>query len=93
MNTTFDKKRVLVTGGAGFLGSHLCEKLLERGDYVICLDDLSSGFKENISIFETNNNFCVCYFYDNIHFDFVFLEFSLLLSCVSQHLNFMPHLS
>jgi len=57
MNTTFDKKRVLVTGGAGFLGSHLCEKLLERGDYVICLDDLSSGFKENISIFETNNNF------------------------------------
>jgi len=57
MNTTFDKKRVLVTGGAGFLGSHLCEKLLERGDYVICLDDFSSGFKENISIFETNNNF------------------------------------
>ena len=57
MNTTFDKKRVLVTGGAGFLGSHLCEKLLERGDYVICLDNFSSGFKENISIFETNNNF------------------------------------
>jgi len=57
MNITFDKKRVLVTGGAGFLGSHLCEKLLEQGDYVICLDDLSSGFKENISNFETNNNF------------------------------------
>ena len=57
MNATFDKKRVLVTGGAGFLGSHLCEQLLERGDHVICLDDFSSGFKENISIFETNNNF------------------------------------
>ena len=57
MNSTYDKKKVLVTGGAGFLGSHLCEQLLERGDHVICLDDLSSGFKENISIFETNNNF------------------------------------
>ena len=57
MNATFDKKRVLVTGGAGFLGSHLCEQLLERGNHVICLDDFSSGFKENISIFETNNNF------------------------------------
>ena len=57
MNSTYDKKRILVTGGAGFLGSHLCEKLLKRGDHVICLDDLSSGFKENISIFETNNNF------------------------------------
>lgn len=57
MNSTYDKKKVLVTGGAGFLGSHLCEQLLERGDHVICLDDFSSGFKENISIFETNNNF------------------------------------
>ena len=57
MNSTYDKKRILVTGGAGFLGSYLCEKLLKRGDHVICLDDLSSGFKENISIFETNNNF------------------------------------
>ena len=57
MNTTFDKKRVLVTGGAGFLGSHLCEKLLKEGNFVICLDNLSSGFKENISIFDTNNNF------------------------------------
>ncbi len=57
MNTTFDKKRVLVTGGAGFLGSHLCKKLLKEGNFVICLDNLSSGFKDNISIFETNNNF------------------------------------
>lgn len=40
--------RVLVTGGAGFLGSHLCDKLLARGDDVICLDNLFTGAKKNI---------------------------------------------
>jgi len=40
--------RILITGGAGFLGSHLCEFLLSRGDEVICLDDLSSGRRANI---------------------------------------------
>lgn len=40
--------RVLVTGGAGFLGSHVCELLIARGDSVVCLDDLSSGRYENI---------------------------------------------
>ena len=41
-------KRILVTGGAGFLGSHLCERLLRDGDEVICLDNLFTGSKENI---------------------------------------------
>jgi UDP-glucuronate decarboxylase len=40
---------ILVTGGAGFLGSHLCERLLEQGNNVTCLDDLSTGFYKNIS--------------------------------------------
>lgn len=40
--------RVLVTGGAGFLGSHLCDHLVERGDTVVCLDDLSSGRRDNV---------------------------------------------
>lgn len=40
--------RVVVTGGAGFLGSHLCEALLDRGDRVVCVDDLSSGTKANL---------------------------------------------
>ena len=42
------KKKILVTGGAGFLGSHLCEKLLENGHDVICCDNLFTGSKENI---------------------------------------------
>lgn len=43
------KKRVLVTGGAGFIGSHLCERLLNEGSDVICLDNLFTGQKENIA--------------------------------------------
>ena len=44
----FDSERVLVTGGAGFLGSHLCDRLLEKGHYVICLDNYFTGQKRNI---------------------------------------------
>ncbi len=43
-----NRKRVLVTGGAGFLGSHLCERLLSRGDDVICVDNFYSGTKDNV---------------------------------------------
>ena len=42
------QKRVLVTGGAGFLGSHLIDRLLERGDEVVCVDNLFTGTKRNI---------------------------------------------
>ncbi|MCP9452154.1 MAG: SDR family oxidoreductase [Nitrospira sp.] len=42
------KKRVLVTGGAGFLGSHLCERLLTQGDDVLCVDNFYTGTKDNI---------------------------------------------
>lgn len=41
-------KRILVTGGAGFLGSHLCEKLLGRGHFVICVDNLFTGSRKNL---------------------------------------------
>nr|WP_200863699.1 UDP-glucuronic acid decarboxylase family protein [Asticcacaulis sp. AC460] len=43
------RKRVLVTGGAGFLGSHLCERLLARGDDVLCVDNYFTGRKDNIT--------------------------------------------
>ena len=42
------KKRILVTGGAGFLGSHLCERLLAEGHEVLCLDNFFTGSKDNI---------------------------------------------
>jgi UDP-glucuronate decarboxylase len=42
------KKKILVTGGAGFLGSHLCEKLLKQGNEVICMDNYFTGQKQNV---------------------------------------------
>ncbi len=49
--------RILVTGGAGFLGSHLCRKLLELKHQVICVDNFFTGFKENTSDLLSNSNF------------------------------------
>jgi len=48
---------ILVTGGAGFLGSHLCERLLSLGNRIVCVDNLSSGAKENIAHLVVNPNF------------------------------------
>lgn len=49
--------RILVTGGAGFIGSHLCERLLNEGNEIICVDNLFTGSKENISHLSDNNRF------------------------------------
>ena len=45
----WDNKRVLVTGGTGFLGSHLCERLIESGDEVLCVDNSFTGRRANIA--------------------------------------------
>jgi dTDP-glucose 4,6-dehydratase len=47
----------VVAGGAGFLGSHLCDALIARGDMVVCLDDLSTGNVENVAHLRENENF------------------------------------
>ncbi len=52
-----EKKRALVTGGAGFLGSHLCGYLLERGFRVVCMDNLITGAVRNIEAFAGNDDF------------------------------------
>ncbi len=51
------KSTVLVTGGAGFIGSNLCEDLLNQGNKVVCLDNLSTGDRNNIAPFETLDHF------------------------------------
>jgi len=51
------RKRVLVTGGAGFLGSHLCERLLARGDDVICVDNFFTGTRDNLAPLLGNPHF------------------------------------
>jgi UDP-glucuronate decarboxylase len=50
-------KRVIVTGGVGFLGSHLCEKLLDMGNEVLCVDNCFTGSKKNINHLMDNSNF------------------------------------
>lgn len=50
-------KRILVSGGAGFLGSHLCEQLVEEGNQVICLDNFFSGSEQNIANLLSSPNF------------------------------------
>ena len=52
-----DMKRILVTGGAGFIGSHLCKKLVEEGNEVICADNLFTGSKRNIRALSDYDNF------------------------------------
>lgn len=51
------KNKILITGGAGFIGSNLCEHFLEKGHKIICLDNLSTGFMRNIEPFLSNQYF------------------------------------
>ena len=50
-------KRIIITGGAGFLGSHLCERLLNEGNHIICVDNFFTGSYENIKHLKNNKNF------------------------------------
>ena len=52
-----EQKRILVTGGAGFLGSHLCDSLLRGGNHVICVDNFFTGHKSNIRHLISHENF------------------------------------
>jgi len=57
MNIELINKKILVTGGAGFIGSNLCEALLEKGNKVICLDNFATGKRENLEQLLKDTNF------------------------------------
>src|SRR5438046_8550601 len=57
MRTYNPTQRVLVTGGAGFLGSHLIDALLQRGHEVVCVDNMFTGTKRNIEHLRGHRNF------------------------------------
>ena len=57
MDTNISNKKILVTGGAGFIGANLCEALLERQNKVVCLDNFATGKRENIAGLLNNGNF------------------------------------
>jgi len=57
MKEKLEKSRVLITGGAGFIGSNLVESMLEAGNRVVCLDNFSTGKRENLAAFQDNPHF------------------------------------
>jgi UDP-N-acetylglucosamine/UDP-N-acetylgalactosamine 4-epimerase len=75
-------KKILVTGGAGFIGSNLCEKLLDYGAKVTCLDNFSTGHKKNIKPF-----------LDNVNFTFIEGDIRDLVTCkrASKNVDFILH--
>lgn len=60
------KKRILITGGAGFIGSHLCGRLLDEGNEVICVDNFFTGSKQNIIHLLDNP------YFEIVHHDIIF---------------------
>jgi len=56
-NLRLEGKKVLITGGAGFIGSNLCEHFVQRGNQVVCMDNLATGKKDNITHLQKKSNF------------------------------------
>ena len=81
-------RSILVTGGAGFLGSHLCERLLEHGDNVVCLDNFFTGRKENILHLIGNPRFELIRhdIVDPISLPFILKDRAIFLSSVLKNL-------
>jgi len=82
--------RVLVTGGAGFLGSHLCEQLLEKGSDVVCIDNFFSGCKDNIRPFIAHPYFEFIR-HDVIHPLFVEVDRIFHLACPASPIHYQQN--
>ncbi len=82
VSSTAEKKMCLVTGGAGFIGSHLCDRLVKDGYRVLCLDNLLTGSKKNIEHLSVNPNF-----------EFIEADVTKPLNINNQQLSFVFHLA
>lgn len=84
-------KKILVTGGAGFIGSHLCERLLKEGNYVICLDNFFTGSRDNVQHLLSNVNFkLVEHDIVNDYFDEIDEIYNLACPASPPHYQFDP---
>jgi UDP-glucuronate decarboxylase len=81
------ERRVLVSGGAGFLGSHLCERLVARGDQVLCLDNFFTGTRRNIEHILNHKNFELLR-HDITHPLFVEVDEIFNLACPASPLHY-----
>jgi UDP-glucuronate decarboxylase len=82
--------RVLVTGGAGFLGSHLCEHLLDKGSDVVCIDNFFSGYKDNIRPFIAHPYFEFIR-HDVIHPLFIEVDRIFHLACPASPIHYQQN--
>lgn len=80
-------KRILVTGGAGFIGSHLCERLLSEGNEVVCLDNYFTGSKQNI-VHLLDNPFFELVRHDVIHPYFIEVDQIYNLACPASPIHY-----
>ena len=80
-------KRILVTGGAGFLGSHLCERLINEGHEVICLDNFFTGNKRNVAHLLNNSNFEIMR-HDVIHPVYAEVDWIFNLACPASPIHY-----
>ena len=81
------KKKVLVTGGAGFLGSHLCDRLLKGGNEVVCLDNYFTGQKQNILHLLENP------FFELIRHDVTMPFLLKLMRSITWHVRHLPSIT
>lgn len=86
-------EKILITGGAGFIGSHLCKKLLDDGYFVICLDNLITGSKKNIEAFLKNSNFkfIEADISKSLTFDYSDIEYIFHLASPASPVDYLIH--
>jgi UDP-glucuronate decarboxylase len=85
--SSYDRERILVTGGAGFLGSHLCERLLADGHYVICLDNYFTGQRRNI-LHLLDNRYCEVIRHDLVNPIFLEVDQIYNLACPASPIHY-----